>query len=61
MYDLYEAEAKACIERGLVIPAYDYVLRCSHTFNILDSSISFGAALLVLDALFAHRPGHSPG
>ena len=33
MYNLYEAEAKSCMERGLVIPAYDYVLRCSHTFN----------------------------
>ncbi len=42
MYNLYEAEAKACMERGLVIPAYDYVLRCSHTFNILDSRGAIG-------------------
>jgi glycyl-tRNA synthetase len=42
MYNLYEAEAKACMERGLVIPAYDYVLRCSHTFNLLDSRGAVG-------------------
>jgi glycyl-tRNA synthetase len=42
MYNLYEAEARACMERGLVIPAYDYVLRCSHTFNILDSRGAVG-------------------
>ena len=42
MYNLYEAEAKSCMEQGLVIPAYDYVLRCSHTFNILDSRGAIG-------------------
>lgn len=42
LYGLYEAEAKACMERGLVIPAYDYVLRCSHTFNLLDARGAIG-------------------
>jgi glycyl-tRNA synthetase len=42
MYNLYEAEARACIERGLVIPAYDYIQRCSHTFNILDARGAIG-------------------
>jgi glycyl-tRNA synthetase len=42
MYGLYEAEAKACMERGLVIPAYDYVLRCSHTFDLLDARGAIG-------------------
>jgi glycyl-tRNA synthetase len=42
MYDLYEAEAKACLERGLVLPAHDYVLRCSHTFNVLDTRGAVG-------------------
>ncbi len=37
MYDLFDAEARACLERGLVLPAYDYLLKCSHTFNILDT------------------------
>jgi glycyl-tRNA synthetase len=42
MYSLYEAEARACLARGLVVPAYDYVLRCSHTFNILDARGAVG-------------------
>jgi glycyl-tRNA synthetase len=42
MYNLYEAEAKACLTQGLVIPAHDYVLRCSHTFNLLDSRGAIG-------------------
>ena len=42
MYSLYEAEANACLEKGLVIPAYDYIQRCSHTFNILDSRGAIG-------------------
>jgi len=42
MYSTYEAEARACMARGLVIPAYDHVLRCSHTFNILDARGAVG-------------------
>jgi len=42
MYALFEAEAKACLEKGLVIPAHDYVLRCSHTFNLLDARGAIG-------------------
>ena len=42
MYNLYEIEAKACMEQGLVIPAYDYILRCSHTFNVLDARGAIG-------------------
>ncbi len=42
MYDLYEQEAKACLERGLVLPAHDYVLKCSHTFNVLDARGAIG-------------------
>ena len=37
MYELFEAEANACLESGLVLPAHDYVLKCSHTFNVLDT------------------------
>jgi glycyl-tRNA synthetase alpha chain len=36
-FDDYEAEARALVERGLPIPAYDQVLKCSHTFNLLDA------------------------
>ncbi len=44
MYKLYEAEAHACLshEPPLVIPAHDYVLRCSHTFNVLDARGAIG-------------------
>ena len=42
MYDLYSAEAEACIERGLVAPAHDYVLRQSQAFNILDTRGAIG-------------------
>ncbi len=37
LFDKYEAEAKRTIEAGYVLPAYDYVLKCSHTFNMLDA------------------------
>ncbi len=42
MYDLYKAEAEACIAAGLVLPAHDYVLKCSHTFNVLDCRGAIG-------------------
>ncbi|MEG0475306.1 MAG: glycine--tRNA ligase subunit alpha [Carnobacterium sp.] len=37
LFDEYEKEATIQIEAGLVHPAYDYVLKCSHTFNLLDA------------------------
>ena len=37
LFDTYEKEAKICIEKQLVHPAYDLVLKCSHTFNLLDA------------------------
>ena len=42
MCDLYNAEAEACIARGLVAPAHDYVLRQSQAFNILDTRGAIG-------------------
>ena len=36
-FDQYEAEALAQIDAGLVHPAYDYILKCSHSFNLLDA------------------------
>src|SRR5512135_1498707 len=44
LYDAYEAEAKAALshEPPLVIPAYDYVLKSSHTFNLLDARGAIG-------------------
>ena len=36
-FDAYEKEAMRVIALDLVQPAYDYVLKCSHTFNLLDA------------------------
>ena len=33
----FEAEARRLIEAQLVLPAYEMVLKCSHTFNLLDA------------------------
>jgi len=42
MYDLFESEAKSAVAAGLVIPAHDYVLKCSHAFNVLDARGAIG-------------------
>ncbi|HRF50878.1 MAG TPA: glycine--tRNA ligase subunit alpha, partial [Anaerolineales bacterium] len=42
LYDSYNAEAEACLARGLVLPAHDYVLKMSHTFNVLDARGAIG-------------------
>jgi glycyl-tRNA synthetase alpha chain len=36
-FDMYEGESKRLSEQRLALPAYDYCLKCSHTFNILDA------------------------
>ncbi|MFP4473986.1 MAG: glycine--tRNA ligase subunit alpha [Desulfatibacillaceae bacterium] len=36
-FDAYEKESRAALEAGLVIPAYEYTLKGSHTFNLLDA------------------------
>ncbi len=36
-FDLFEAESTKLIEAGLPLPAYEYVLKASHTFNLLDA------------------------
>ncbi|MCI0828130.1 MAG: glycine--tRNA ligase subunit alpha, partial [Chloroflexi bacterium] len=41
-FDGYEAEAKRALEAGLTLPAYDQLLKCSHTFNVLDTRGSVG-------------------
>jgi glycyl-tRNA synthetase alpha chain len=33
----YESQAKRLIESGLPLPGYEMVLKCSHTFNLLDA------------------------
>lgn len=37
LFNTYENEANKVIADELVIPSYDYVLKCSHTFNVLDA------------------------
>ena len=37
LFSMYETESRRLIASGLVLPAYDYVLKCSHTFNLLDA------------------------
>jgi glycyl-tRNA synthetase alpha chain len=37
LFDAYEAEAMRTAEQDLVLPAYDYCLKCSHTFNLLNA------------------------
>ena len=37
LLDAYEAEAKRCLAEKLVLPAYDFTLKCSHVFNTLDA------------------------
>jgi glycyl-tRNA synthetase alpha chain len=36
-FDECEAEARRALARGLPLPAYDYVLKCSHLFNLLEA------------------------
>jgi glycyl-tRNA synthetase alpha chain len=33
----FEAEAKRLIAAGLALPGYEMVMKCSHTFNLLDA------------------------
>jgi glycyl-tRNA synthetase alpha chain len=42
LFDQYEKESLRLIQKGLVLPAYDYCLKCSHTFNILDARGAIG-------------------
>ena len=44
LFDTYEQEAKRLLDKDLVLPAYDYVLKCSHTFNVVDARKAIGVA-----------------
>ena len=44
LFDMYEAEADRLLDAELVLPAYDYVLKCSHAFNMLDARAAIGVA-----------------
>jgi len=36
-FNMFEKETERVIKAGLVQPAYDYALKCSHVFNLLDA------------------------
>ena len=42
MFDRYYRFAKVLLDNGLIWPALEHCLKCSHLFNILDSSNSIG-------------------
>jgi len=37
LFDMYEKESLKLVAKDLVFPAYDFVLKCSHAFNLLDA------------------------
>ena len=37
LFEIYQAESNSLIEKKLIYPALDFVLKCSHTFNLLDA------------------------
>jgi glycyl-tRNA synthetase alpha chain len=37
LFDMYEKESARVVEKGLVYPAFDLALKCSHVFNLLDA------------------------
>ncbi len=43
-FDSFEEEALKLVEKGLIRPAYDYCLKCSHTFNLLDARKAISVA-----------------
>ncbi|KRN03762.1 glycine--tRNA ligase subunit alpha [Holzapfeliella floricola] len=59
LFNMYEKEALRLIELGLVHPAYDYILKSSHTFNLLDArgavSVTERAGYLSRIRNMAHR------
>ena len=44
LFDSFEKEALKLLDKDLVLPAYDYCLKCSHTFNLLDARKAISVA-----------------
>jgi glycyl-tRNA synthetase alpha chain len=44
LFDRYEKECKRLLEAGVVLPAYDFCLKSSHVFNVLDARGAIGVA-----------------
>lgn len=62
LFSLYEKEAKRLLDKAIVLPAYDYVLKCSHVFNILDArgaiSVTERTGYIARIREMARRCGH---
>ena len=43
-FDNYERDAHSLVKKNLILPAYDYCLKCSHTFNLLDARKAISVA-----------------
>ena len=37
LFEMYYSESQLCLKKKLLMPAYDYILKCSHSFNLLDA------------------------
>ena len=44
LFEKFETECKKLVEKELPIPAYEYCLKSSHTFNLLDARGAIGVA-----------------
>jgi glycyl-tRNA synthetase alpha chain len=54
LFDMYEAESNLLLDNDepLVLPGYDFCLKCSHTFNVLDAR---GAISVAERTAYIHR------
>ncbi|MBM9538296.1 glycine--tRNA ligase subunit alpha [Desulfobulbus alkaliphilus] len=43
-FSTYEREALKLVEKNLILPGYDYCLKCSHIFNLLDARKAISVA-----------------
>jgi glycyl-tRNA synthetase alpha chain len=44
LFEMYENESVRLSDNDIVLPAYEYCLKCSHTFNILEARGAFSVA-----------------
>ncbi len=44
LFDMYEQESNRCLNANLIRPAYDYCMKCSHVFNLLDARNAISVA-----------------
>ena len=43
-FDTWEREALKLVDKDLILPGFDYCLKCSHTFNLLDARKAISVA-----------------